>query len=149
MKDRIINKLISYGLVKHKESAGGKCVIMYHGIDTSENLAYNSRFFSANNLEKHLFFYKKHYNVISLSDFFEDKNLSDNCLNVAITFDDGYLNNYKYAYPLFEEHLVPATFFITGLDSKKEDILWADLLDICISNIEDSNIVFDGKKFER
>jgi peptidoglycan/xylan/chitin deacetylase (PgdA/CDA1 family) len=148
MIQRIKNKLIFNGVLRFKKQKGRKCILMYHGIDLFENKEYNSRFFSAVNFEKHIEYYKKHFKIVSLADFFESKNLSNSRLNVAITFDDGYLNNLKYALPILEKHQAPATFFITGLNNNNDNILWSDLLDICSPKIN-SSIQFNGRTFEK
>ena len=47
---------------------------------------------------------------------------------VAVTFDDGYADNYATALPLLEKHQVPATFFITsGPVEQQREFWWDDL----------------------
>jgi peptidoglycan/xylan/chitin deacetylase (PgdA/CDA1 family)/glycosyltransferase involved in cell wall biosynthesis len=46
--------------------------------------------------------------------------------SVAVTFDDGYLDNLDIASPILEKHGVPATFFVSGpLDDELRET-WAD-----------------------
>ena len=59
-------------------------------------------------------FIKKKFNVISLNDYFDGKNLSYRKINVAITFDDGYKTWIKNALPTLKELDIPATFFISS-----------------------------------
>jgi peptidoglycan/xylan/chitin deacetylase (PgdA/CDA1 family) len=51
---------------------------------------------------------------------------------VAVTFDDGYVNNYNHAFPLLESARVPATIFVTtgNIDSQEE--FWWDRLEYAI-----------------
>jgi peptidoglycan/xylan/chitin deacetylase (PgdA/CDA1 family) len=47
---------------------------------------------------------------------------------VAITFDDGYLDNFQTAYPILKQHGVPATIFIsTGYIGKPHGYWWDQL----------------------
>ncbi len=109
-----------------------KIVLMYHGIDLNENRKFNGRFFSVKHFEEQLVYFKKHYNILSLEDLMDNKNMSANKLNVAITFDDGYLNNFIYAFPLLEKYQIPSHIFVTGLNNSSNSIkiLWGDLVDI-------------------
>ena len=64
-----------------------------------------------------ILFLKDHYNIISYQTFIE--HLFDNRRlpkrSVLLTFDDGYLDNYLYAYPVLIRHRIPTVIFmITG-----------------------------------
>ncbi len=126
----------------------GKRVLMYHGVDLHENQTFNKRFFSRENFKKQMLYFKKQYNVISLEDYFLNRNLQDDKLNIAITFDDGYRNNYLYAYPILEELKIPATFFVTGLNALNIKILWADYIEIA-STFFQGGLTLYGRKFQR
>jgi peptidoglycan/xylan/chitin deacetylase (PgdA/CDA1 family) len=45
---------------------------------------------------------------------------------LAITFDDGYLDNYQYAAPILEELGLPATFFVVSRFIETEHLAWWD-----------------------
>jgi peptidoglycan/xylan/chitin deacetylase (PgdA/CDA1 family) len=47
---------------------------------------------------------------------------------IAITFDDGYLDNYQQALPILKEFGFPATFFVTTEDVGKEGFMTWDML---------------------
>jgi len=54
------------------------------------------------------------YRAVSLEDV--EQHLQGNAQlpdkPVAVTFDDGYLNNYTNAFPILQEHAIPATLFL-------------------------------------
>jgi peptidoglycan/xylan/chitin deacetylase (PgdA/CDA1 family) len=67
--------------------------------------------------------------VLSLPDFvarLAEKRLPDNA--VAITFDDGYADNLKFAKPVLARYGLPATLFLTTGDWLRGGMLWWDEL---------------------
>ncbi len=66
---------------------------------------------------------------------------------VAFTLDDGYLDNYIYAYPIFKKHKVPFTIYITTSFPQREAVLWHYVLEELIIN-HDHIILSDGRKFD-
>ena len=108
----------------------GKRVIIYHGVTTNANKRINARFISTEEFEKQLVYFNRYFNVVSLTDYFEESNHPESKFTVALTFDDGYLNNLTEVLPLLEKYKVPATFFITTIKAKNHQYLWADLLDL-------------------
>jgi peptidoglycan/xylan/chitin deacetylase (PgdA/CDA1 family) len=121
-------------------------ILMYHGVNQEGKNQFNCRHTAQRDFIRQIRFLKKYAHIISLQDFFEGRFI-DGRPNFAITFDDGYRNNYLFAKPVLEEARVPATFFITGLNEMNQNILWADFLNIACT-LTQSNIIIEGETFK-
>jgi len=128
-------------------AARGSRIIVYHGICRQDHTRFNTIFLKLKTFEQHLKFYKKHFNVISLDDYYQQK-FSNDRFNICITFDDGFANNHKYVLPLLEQYKLPATFFITAISATGYDILWNDFLSIA-SKYGPQKIVFKGEFYNK
>jgi peptidoglycan/xylan/chitin deacetylase (PgdA/CDA1 family) len=123
-------------------------VLMYHGVDTVGNREYNNRHFSILDFERQIRLFKKHAHILSHDDFVNN-NLSKDRLNIVITFDDGYENNFKYALPVLEKLEAHAYFFVTGMGNEPIPILWADAVDIvAASGMPGAAVSVDGVTFQ-
>ena len=116
LKHKIKVYFSNLNLIRY-EKTKSKIVLMYHGISTIRKSQFNNRFINVKQFEKQIKFFTKEFNIISLDDYFLNQNLEAKKLNVAITFDDGYKNNFKYAFPILKKYNVPAHFFVTGLNN--------------------------------
>ncbi|MBU0548540.1 MAG: polysaccharide deacetylase family protein [Candidatus Omnitrophica bacterium] len=100
-------------------------ILVYHSIDYKEE----SPFVVPENFIKQLEYIKrKGYEVITLDELVESikskKQLKRN--KVVITFDDGYKNNFKYAYPILKRFGFPATVFLISdyMGNDKRFLSW-------------------------
>ena len=124
---------------------GSSLVLLYHGIVEKNPEKFNLRFIALNNFREQMGLLSRQVNVIGIQDIFENK-IDPNALNVAIVFDDGYLNNFRFAAPVLEEHHLPATFFITPIIKEGFEYLWTDFLDVLSPSLS-GKIIVDGKVF--
>lgn len=109
------------------------CIINFHGVRRSNSGTFNNRHMPVNDFEEMIKYLKKNYDVISLKEIFEihrtKRKLSKK--TVALTFDDGYLNNFEIALPVLKAQNVPATFYIISKGLVEEDFfLWPDAIDL-------------------
>jgi peptidoglycan/xylan/chitin deacetylase (PgdA/CDA1 family) len=80
--------------------------------------------------------------VLSLHDM--TRHLADGSLPpraVAVTFDDGYVDNVCTALPLLEHHDTPATFFVTTgvLNDQENEFWWDELQSLLLPSIDSSD----------
>ncbi len=89
---------------------------------------------SSESLRLHLSYLKTHFTLISFDELIRRLQAGENVSHCAvITFDDGWLDNYLYAFPILQEFNVPATIFLTSgfIGTSRwfwpEEIAWAAL----------------------
>lgn len=89
-------------------------ILMYHSV--YPDAPYSNRLaVSTGTFERQMRFLREHrYNVIGLADLAQltsDKKRIP-ARTVAITLDDGYMDNYTYAFPILKRYNIPVTVFL-------------------------------------
>ncbi len=111
-------------------------ILMYHhfGYDKS------TLFVTPDNFVRQMQYLKdKGYRIVSLDELVEgikkERKFKRN--TVVITIDDGYEDNYIYAYPVLKGYGFPATIFIIAnfIDSKKGYMSWEEIKTMAKDNI--------------
>lgn len=114
-----------------------------YGIPTNEDLKVSPAF-----LEDIIIKYKKQgFSFISLDQLHEiiSSDIKPKNPFIAFTLDDGYLDNYTQAFPIFERHKVPFAIFVATDFIDKRTILWWDILEEIILNHK--SIIADCKEY--
>lgn len=65
--------------------------------------------------EKQIQFLKEYFKILSFAELlnlWSEKNYNQSQRYCVITFDDGWLDNYVYAYPILRKYNIPATVFL-------------------------------------
>lgn len=127
------------------KNARGSRILIYHGICRHFHTRFNPIFLQLETFERHLQLYEEYCNVITLDDYYRQR-FSDEKFNVCITFDDGFVNNYKYVLPLLKQYNMPATFFVTAIRDAGYDILWNDFMNI-LGKYGPGKLVYKGEQF--
>lgn len=109
-----------------RKNSGRTKILLYHSVvkrdEFEPSLDPADQCLTENEFESTLIHLKNNFNIISLDAFFSP-NVDKKGINVVITFDDGFLNNFTVAYPILKKYDIPATFFITTSFASGEKLL--------------------------
>ncbi len=97
---------------------------------------------------KQLEFFKQNFNVVRMEQVIEALRgaslLPDNAL--LLTFDDGYIDNYLYAFPLLNEFGFQGSFFIPGKTFSTHELLDVNKIHYILASADNNKLVFDLKE---
>jgi peptidoglycan/xylan/chitin deacetylase (PgdA/CDA1 family) len=106
-------------------------VLTYHGVlnGDAEYDYLNHNFIAAEAFDAQMRYLCRHYRPIALRElvdaYRQGRRPPDG--SVAVTFDDGFANNFSVAFPILERHSVPFTVFVTtGLLDTPGAMLWTE-----------------------
>lgn len=108
-------------------------ILAYHrvmNIKDNQDYNYDIELVSAStsDFEKQVQYIKKNYTPITFS-MLKKLSVEKKLINkppIIITFDDGFLDNYDYVYPILKKYSVPATFFISTSYIGGNETFWFD-----------------------
>jgi peptidoglycan/xylan/chitin deacetylase (PgdA/CDA1 family) len=134
--DDILNRIIEIFLLKKEAQSSGQIRIMrtkrwpgrfqvlnYHKISPEQHPFFHA--LDPGIFESHLKLLTQSYRVFDLEELVERARLNDIPERaVAITFDDGYRDNYEYAFPLLRGYGLPATIFLSTGSIDNISVLW-------------------------
>ena len=113
-----------------KQHSGIGSILMFHRIlpksDEPRVHNHDSLEISPDHLEKIIHFFQKHdYRFASIAELPElvENDLLEQKI-VVFTFDDGYQDNYEYAYPIFKKYNIPFAIYVTTNFIEHKAIFW-------------------------
>ena len=141
--------MIDYSKYLKKDSV---IIFLFHGVIDKNPFKirnYNNKHLLASDFTKVLNILKKKGNCISMDEVYERIKTKKKFSNYsfAITFDDGFYNNFKIAIPILIKKKLKATFYITSNFIEKNSMSWVDKIEYMIENISDTKIlsIFNSK----
>lgn len=125
-------------LFSHRYSGIGSIAMLHRVISSDDNILCEDIEITTDYLERTIkFFINNNYEIISLDTVYEIlvRRHKIHKKFVAFTFDDGYVDTYTLAYPIFKKYNIPFAIYITTSFPDKTAILWwYALKDLILSN---------------
>jgi peptidoglycan/xylan/chitin deacetylase (PgdA/CDA1 family) len=122
---------------------------MYHAVLREPLQVPHGCFLDESSFRRQISYVKQHFCVLPLGEAVDL--LTRDALNVptlAITFDDGYQNNYEVAFPILAQYDCPATIFLSTRYIDSDQIPWFGRLNLALALTSRQSLLWDGTRFE-
>lgn len=123
----------------------GLLILMYHRVlppdDERAGLEQPGMLVHPVTFENHLRLVRRYLEPIMLSDWLHGRAVGKNIPGraCAITFDDGWSDNYEFAFPLLKTFQIPATIFLVADQIDATATLWPERLARIIAKVKKRN----------
>ncbi len=147
IKNIIFPLITKLGLEKifSKLSKNKNLILCFHGVSNFKS-EINNRHMIVSQFENLIIYLKNNFEIVSVQDIFSD--VKNQKKRIALTFDDGYFNNYSVVFPILQKHKLPATFYITteGLDITNY-CMWPEIFESLKFKKTNEKIIFNNEEF--
>ena len=125
----------NFGLLRMFSSKNNSIIVAYHHVlpenDKRIQFLQPGMYVSEKSFESHMKYLVAHYDVVPLNDIIHAGKTRKAC---SVTFDDGWSDNYEYAYPILKKYKIPATFFLATNFIGTNKWPWPDRMSYYIHN---------------
>ena len=116
-------------------------ILYYHRVNDDNDPFFHS--VSTKLFEQEMQYVARHHKVVSLSEVLEHLANNSKEMVLAITFDDGYQDNYHNAFPILQRYNLPATIFLTTGSMDTGEPLWFERLALALKATTKEFVDFD------
>jgi peptidoglycan/xylan/chitin deacetylase (PgdA/CDA1 family) len=116
-------------------------IYLFHGVITKNKHSvrnYNQKHLEVKEFEKMISALRASGKPVHMDDivFAHQKKKSLPPYSYAITFDDGFANNFHIAAPLLKKYETPAIFYLTSGFIKDNSCSWTDIIERAVENLK-------------
>ncbi len=128
--------------VRHWRHRGKVVMLMYHRVLTSEEVCRQAvqpgMYVLDNVFAQHMAFLQENFTLLSLRqllDLWQSGTWNARARYCVVTFDDGWLDNYRHAYPVLKQYSIPATIFLPTDYVGTDRWFWSDQLALLFKDL--------------
>jgi len=133
-----------YAFLRRYFTKSQVAILMYHRVCPKKDefhISINSEIF-----EKQMKYFSEKYELLSLNELVNYIKLKKSYPKkaIVITFDDGYKDNYLFAYPILQKYSIPATIFLATGYIGSGRLFWTDKVRYLIHHTSIKKINLEG-----
>lgn len=122
-------------------------IVMYHYVRDLKNSRYpDIKGLDVALFEQQIQFFEEHYHVVTMEEVICAAREEHNSLPrgaVLLTFDDGYMDNYLYVYPILKKYGLQGSFFISGKTLAEHKLLDVNKIHFVLASADSKAVMSD------
>lgn len=125
--------------------------LCYHGVTRYKSKGienFSKKHINVKDFYDQMIIIKKKCNILDINSIYHhlSNNISFKKNSVAVSFDDGFENNFSQALPILKKLKIPAIFYICPESIEKKVLFWVDKIEASIINTKKKSISLSSIK---